>query len=62
MKHLFSLFLFTTISCFAQKPIKDTIYGPVKTVYEKMIITDTAPKNPDDIYYDDYGEFGFMGR
>ena len=39
---------------------KDTIYGNVKNIKEKVIFL-TEIENPQFMYYDDYGHSGFMG-
>ena len=53
----FSLLFFISIS-FGQQ--KDTIYGKVKTLREKVEFL-TEKENPQFLYYDDYGHSGFMG-
>lgn len=53
----FSLLFFFSIS-FSQQ--KDTIYGKVKTIREKVEFL-TEIENPQFLYYDDYGHSGFMG-
>ncbi|WP_179336140.1 hypothetical protein [Winogradskyella costae] len=53
----FSLLLFISIS-FGQQ--KNTIYGKVKTIREKVEFL-TEKENPQFLYNDDYGHSGFMG-
>ncbi|WP_299009852.1 hypothetical protein [uncultured Tenacibaculum sp.] len=50
------LFLFSI--CFGQQ--KDSIYGKVKKIREKVEFL-TEKENPQFLYYDDYGHSGFMG-
>jgi hypothetical protein len=62
-KYLFFIsftFLFY-IDCKSQNYLpKDTIFGNVKTIKEKVVFL-TETENPQLLYYDDYGHSGFMG-
>ena len=40
---------------------KDTLYGKVKEIREKVIFL-TEIENPQLLYYDDYGHSGFMDQ
>ncbi|CAM3499078.1 hypothetical protein FLGE108171_00450 [Flavobacterium gelidilacus] len=40
--------------------LKDTIYGNIKKIREKVVFL-TKVENPQMLYYDDYGHSGFMG-
>ncbi|WP_339836956.1 hypothetical protein [uncultured Flavobacterium sp.] len=40
--------------------LKDTIYGNIKKIREKVVFL-TKVENPQILYYDDYGHSGFMG-
>lgn len=56
---IFSFFLFE--ECTSQNYLpKDTIYGNVKNIKEKVYFL-TEIENPQLLYYDDYGHSGFMG-
>lgn len=52
------LLLFFFLISFGQQ--KDTIYGKVKTIREKVEFL-TEKENPQFLYYNDYGHSGFMG-
>lgn len=52
------LFIFFFSASYSQQ--KDTIYGRIKRIREKVIFL-TEKENPQQIYYDDYGHSGFMG-
>ena len=57
---IFLIFLiFTEIKSQNYLP-KDTIFGNVKEIREKVIFL-TEVENPQLLYYDDYGHSGFMG-
>ena len=56
---IFSFLFFTSISK-SQNLTKDTLYGNVKRIREKVIFL-TKIENPQFLYYDDYGHSGFMG-
>ena len=53
------IFLFSSITNSQSLP-KDTLYGNVKRIREKVIFL-TEMENPQLLYYDDYGHSGFMG-
>ncbi|WP_124641803.1 MULTISPECIES: hypothetical protein [Amniculibacterium] len=56
---IFSFFIIA--ECKSQDYLpKDTIYGNVKKIKEKVIFL-TEIENPQLLYYDDYGHSGFMG-
>lgn len=61
--NLIFVLIFVLISCEIKSQHylpKDTIYGNVKKIREKVIFL-TEIENPQLLYYDDYGHSGFMG-
>lgn len=52
--------IFATIFLSAQEIPKDTIFGKIKRVREKVVFL-TEKENHQLFYYDDYGHSGFMG-
>lgn len=60
-KIIYSILLLLLISNNAKSQIlKDSLYGNVKRLSEKVIFL-TKKENPQLMYYDDYGHYGFMG-
>ncbi|WP_312089740.1 hypothetical protein [Chryseobacterium sp.] len=58
---IFILSFFIIIKFYSQNYLpKDTIFGNVKKIKEKVIFL-TEIENPQLLYYDDYGHSGFMG-
>lgn len=53
--------IFATIFLSAQEIPKDTIFGKIKRVREKVVFL-TEKENHQLFYYDDYGHSGFMGH
>jgi|SRR5690554_860747 len=56
--HITVVLFFFLLTSFSQQ--KDTIYGKVKKIREKVEFL-TQKENPQLVYYDDYGHSGFMG-
>jgi hypothetical protein len=57
---LIFIFLFVTSIAKSQTFPKDSLYGNVKRIREKVIFL-TEIENLQLLYYDDYGHSGFMG-
>ncbi|RRO18551.1 hypothetical protein [Flavobacteriaceae bacterium 14752] len=59
-KHFFfTISIIFSFNCVYTQPI-DTIYGKVKKIREKVVFL-TEIENPQLLYYDDYGHYGFRG-